>query len=327
MRAACGHHHCPVSGKNGRQQPLTMRNLAPLPVATSTNNVSRRGIVWLASYPKSGNTWFRIFLRYLLDEPDEDEDLSAMTTGISSHRDLFDTCTGLDSSNLTAEEIDGLRPRVYEQVAGNCRTQPVFLKAHDAFTYLPNGEPLLSRQATAGAIYFLRNPLDVAVSYAYHSGHDDFAKVILNMASRERALQKSTDGLDSQLRQQLLDWSGHVRSWLDQTDIPVHVLRYEDMLAKPLETFRGAVQFAGLEYDDSQIVAALDQCRFERLQEKERERGFRERLPKAKVFFREGRAGSWRDKLTDDLVTRVLSDHGEVMRRFHYLNERGELLA
>jgi len=71
----------------------------------------------------------------------------------------------------------------------------------------------------------------------------------------------------------------------------------------------------------------LDQCRFERLQEKERERGFRERLPKAKVFFREGRAGSWRDKLTDDLVTRVLSDHGEVMRRFHYLNERGELLA
>ena len=137
---------------------------------------------------------------------------------------------------------------------------------------------------------------------AYHSVHEDFAKMVRSMATRDRAIARSKEGLDLQLRQQLLDWSGHVRSWLDQTEVPVHLLRYEDMLARPLETFRGAIRFAGLDNDDSQIAAALEQCRFERLQEKERERGFRERLTRAKVFFREGRSGSWRDKLTDDLV-------------------------
>lgn len=203
----------------------------------------------------------------------------------------------------------------------------MFLKSHDAFTYLPNGEPLLSRRASAGAIYFLRNPLDVAVSYAYHSGHEDFAVMVRDMATHDRAISKSKIGLDWQLRQQLLDWSGHVRSWLDQTEVPVHLLRYEDMLASPLETFRGAIRFAGLDHDDTQIAAALEHCRFERLQEKERQRGFRERLVGAKVFFREGRSGSWRDKLTDELVARVLADHSDVMRRCGYLDEHESLLV
>lgn len=286
----------------------------------------RRGIVWLASYPKSGNTWFRIFLRKLLQEPGDEDEISG-TSGSSCNRDMFDQFSGLDSSNLTVDEIDALRPKVYEEVVRQSETLPLFLKSHDAFTYLPSGQPLLSRRATAGAIYFLRNPLDVAVSYTYHAGHEDFAKTVRSMAARDRAIAKSEIGLDLQLRQQLLDWSGHVRSWLDQIEVPVHLLRYEDMLARPLATFRGAIRFAGLEHDDSQIAAALEQCRFERLQEKERERGFRERLTGAKAFFREGRSGSWRDKLTDELVARVLADHGDVMRRCGYLDQHDSLLV
>ncbi len=302
-----------------------MLNLDFSPVAASPDS-PRRGIVWLASYPKSGNTWFRIFLRNLLHQPEDDDEIGG-TSGISSSRDMFDQYSGLDSSNLTVDEIDGLRPKVYEEVVLQNVALPLFLKSHDAFTYLPNGEPLLSRRASAGAIYFLRNPLDVAVSYTYHSGHEDFAKMVRDMATPDRAISKSKIGLDVQLRQQLLNWSGHVRSWLDQTEVPVHLLRYEDMLARPLETFRGAIRFAGLEHDDIQIAAALEQSRFDRLQEKERERGFRERLTGAKVFFREGRSGSWRDKLTDELVARVLADHGDVMRRCGYLDENDSLLV
>ncbi len=286
-----------------------------------------RGIVWLASYPKSGNTWFRIFLRNLLHEPVDEEEISGLS-GISSSRDLFDQFSGLDSSNLTADEIDGLRPRVYEEVVLQSETLPLFLKSHDTFTYLPDGQPLLSQHTSAGAIYFLRNPLDVAVSYAYHAGHDDFAKVVHFMASRDRAIARSKDGLDLQLRQRLLDWSGHARSWLGQTEVPVHLLRYEDMLARPLETFRGAVRFAGLDHDDAQIAAALEQCRFDPAPRE----GTRTRVPRASdqgesLFPRRAFGFRGADKLTDDLVARVLADHGDVMRRFGYLNENNVLLV
>src|SRR5687768_11035432 len=103
------------------------------------------GIVWLASYPKSGNTWFRIFLRSLLSEPEEDLSLDGVGFLIASCRQMFDDLSGIDSSDLTHDEIDLLRPRVYEQLAEQSPKRPLFMKTHDAWTRLPNGEPLLSR--------------------------------------------------------------------------------------------------------------------------------------------------------------------------------------
>jgi len=304
-----------------------MLNLAPSRQAASPN-VSRQGIVWLASYPKSGNTWFRIFLRNLLHQPEENDEISGLTN-ICSDRKTFDDLSGLDSSNLTPDEIDELRPRVYEEIVLQNQGQdlPTFIKAHDAFTYLPDGQPLLSRTATAGAIYFLRNPLDVAVSFAYHAGHEDFTKAIQTMGRTGQCFSDSKDELKHQLRQRLLDWSGHVRSWLEQTDVPVHVVKYEDMLSDPLQTFRGAIRFAGLDHDDSQVAAALEESRFEKLQQQERDKGFRERYPRSKVFFREGKAGAWRNKLTEEMVAKVIADHGEVMRHYKYLDQNNVVLV
>jgi hypothetical protein len=48
-------------------------------------------------------------------------------------------------------------------------------------------------------------------------------------------------------------------------------------------------------------------------------------MPLAKSFFRKGEIGSWRDVLTEEQISRIISDHGEVMRRFGYLTEAGEV--
>ncbi|KAB2870631.1 MAG: sulfotransferase domain-containing protein, partial [Bacteroidales bacterium] len=92
-----------------------------------------RKIVWLASYPKSGNTWFRVFLSNLLSESDQPADINNLyATPIASSRELFDEATGLSSAELTLDEIDILRPGVYSYAARNSK-EILFQKVHDAW--------------------------------------------------------------------------------------------------------------------------------------------------------------------------------------------------
>ena len=68
-----------------------------------------KNIIWLASYPKSGNTWFRIFLTNLLQKHTSPANINELTGGpIASSRQLFDELTGIDSSDLTFDEIEKL---------------------------------------------------------------------------------------------------------------------------------------------------------------------------------------------------------------------------
>jgi hypothetical protein len=75
---------------------------------------------------------------------------------------------------------------------------------------------------------------------------------------------------------------------VDEPDLPVHVMRYEEMKRNPFETFRGAVRFAGLPDDAVRIEKALDHSSFSNLQAQEKEKGFGEKMPLAKSFFRKG---------------------------------------
>lgn len=283
-----------------------------------------KGIVWLASYPKSGNTWFRTFLTNYLRDADAPANINELDGGpIASARIPFDEAVGYDSGEMTFEEIDRLRPEVYlhwAREAGDTK----YCKIHDAYTFLPDGRPLIPPEATACALYFVRNPLDVCVSFAHHSGHDRFDRTIVHMA-RERFSFCETDATETnQLRQKLLSWSGHVKSWIEAPGIRVKVLRYEDMKLAPEETFGEAVRFAGLPGDAGRLRKALEFSRFEELRRQEEKHGFGEKMPLAKSFFRKGEIGSWREVLTAEQAARIIADHGEVMRRFGYVNENGE---
>ncbi len=281
------------------------------------------GIVWLASYPKSGNTWFRAFLANLRGEPDEPADINQLRTGwIASARDPFDDYAGVESSDLTAGEIDRLRPDVYLRMAADAE-ETGYHKVHDAYTTLAGGRPLFPPEATRSALYFLRNPLDVAVSYAHHS-HRDVEVVIRWMGQRKHCFCAGPRRLHNQLRQRLLTWSGHVESWIEAPGIDVHVMRYEDMRLDGEATFAAAARFAGLPDAPEEIRRALAASAFEELRRQEAERGFGEKNPRAESFFRKGEVGSWREALSDEQAARIVADHRQVMARFGYLDSDGK---
>ena len=123
------------------------------------------------------------------------------------------------------------------------------------------------------------------------------------------------------MRQRLLTWSQHVLSWVDAPGLNCRVIRYEDMLHDPLSTFGLATDF--LQLPRNRLETAIRFSDFRELARQEAEKGFRERPQHTERFFRAG-GSTWRDKLTQEQVDRIVTDHGAVMRRFGYLDENGD---
>jgi aryl sulfotransferase len=282
------------------------------------------GIYWLASYPKSGNTWLRALLTNYLRDSDIPVDINELAGGWrASVRETFDDYAGIESADLTRRQIEHYRPLVCERLAADS-IEPLFLKIHDAYTYNADAQPLFSKQATAGAIYLIRNPLDVAASYAHH--RDKSVDETIRVMSRNDATLAGSEKPGPQLPQRLLSWSGHVRSWVDEPGLNLRVVRYEDMVQQPVSSFAGVVRFAKLVEESDRVHKAVEFSRFERLQSQEAAHGFAEKQPTAISFFRQGRVGSWRECLTDAQVCQLIADHGDVMRRFGYLSPSGAIL-
>lgn len=282
-----------------------------------------RRIVWLASYPKSGNTWFRVFLSNLLSESDQPADINNLyATPIASSRELFDEATGLSSAELTPEEIDILRPGVYTYAARNSK-EILFQKVHDAWLLNSTGKAMFNLDVTRAVIYFIRNPLDVAISFSNHL-NKSLEQTVEVMADNGYAFNSSQNRLHIQLRQRLLSWSNHVKSWVDESNLPVLVLRYEDMKSDPFNTFNKAIDFVGISKSEQSIRRAIQFSDFKEIQKQEAEKGFKEKPVKVKTFFRKGVAGAWRDELPENLVKQICSDHAEMMKRFGYLDETGQ---
>ena len=190
----------------------------------------------------------------------------------------------------------------------------------------------------SAVVYLVRNPLDVAVSYAHHR-QKSIDATMRWMNEPAAAEGEVAGGIHTQLPQPLTTWSGHVASWLDQEELPVHVARYEDLLADPMAGFGAIVRFAGLDRDEThpegpgrpgateRLAQAVGQAAFPRLRIQEESSGFSEKQPTAPSFFRAGVAGSWRTALAPRQVQAVVDAHGPVMARLGYLREAEAFLA
>jgi hypothetical protein len=279
--------------------------------------------VWLASYPKSGNTWFRAM--FTAWQTGREVNLNQLgtkdTSSIASSRLRIEEGLGVVSSLLTGDEVEQLRPRA-DEVADASFDSPHLCKVHDALFRGSAGEFIVSVAATRCALYVVRDPRDVALSYANHNQWD-VARVVAEMGDETHCMSGSTKNLSNQVRQRLGSWSDHVTSWIDDAPFAVHVVRYEDCIADPVNTFTSALRFAGFDADEASVAAAVDLTRFDRLAAQEADGGFHERPAATERFFRRGEAGSWRDELDPELAAVIARDHATVMSRLGYLDTIG----
>jgi len=281
------------------------------------------GIIWLASYPKSGNTWLRAFLANYLQNPDEPlpiNDLPHHILGDSTvpHYERF---SGKKADELDEHEIAQLRVKIHEWFAFS-KGRDIFVKTHNRIATSAD-TPLITPSATVGAVYVVRNPLDVVPSFAHHF-NIDVQKAVRSICEPDYYLPQT----DTHVRQYLGSWSRHAASWLDAKGMMQHMMRYEDMLQKPVKTFSSMIEFLQLPVERERIKKAIEFCSFKQLKKQEQDENFIEaRKDGSSRFFRSGKTGGWRDVLTPEQADFVIEANKDMMIRLGYLSKSGRLLG
>jgi hypothetical protein len=273
-------------------------------------------IVWLASYPKSGNTWLRAFIYNLIENPGRPGPIEALPDYFESESKPRWYIPYLDKTDLAETSFDemiALRPKVHQDIANSVPRGSVFTKTHNQFTHY-NDVPLHNMSVTAAAIYIVRNPLDVLLSTADHFGLSLDAAIDF-MGNVKTGSLSNPENVATFLG----SWSNHVESWTINPHQQFVVLRYEDMLDQPLRAFTRVAKLLGLNKDKSRIKQAISFSSFQELKKQELKSGFVERSPDSKAFFRKGQKNQWVNSLNDDQVTRMIDHHRDQMARFGYI--------
>jgi len=271
-------------------------------------------MIWLASYPKSGNTWVRALLsNYLQNDAGPTSINRLIGSSIHIDRHLFDETMGLASADMTPEEIAHNRP-IFHQELSEQSPGLNFVKTHDAFNCPRSGEPLYPKEADSAVIYLVRNPLDIVTSFSHHQ-NKTVDEMIDFMADANAKLR----GGNARFDQHLGAWSDHVTGWTRQNSLKLLTVRYEDLITDTIGTFAKIIRFSGLDYDATRLQQAVEFAKFETLQQIEQEEGFDERQPTAQSFFRSGQAGEGRKNLSDRQVAKIVESHRDLMFRFAYI--------
>ncbi|QLH40421.1 MAG: sulfotransferase domain-containing protein [Defluviicoccus sp.] len=278
------------------------------------------GILWLASFPKSGNTWLRAFLANYLADTRSPVDINTLPD--FAYGDMrvnyYAQVSGRPADVLSWDEINTLRPKVHRFLAAS-RPGAVFVKTHTALTTIKD-VPTVTPEATLGALYVVRNPFDVAISFAHHYGLtlDDGVKAL---CFRELQIEPKA----GHILQPISDWSTHVASWLRTPGLRLQLLRYEDMLASPQTTFGRVLDFLQVPRDRERLKRAIRHSSFRVLAEQERQSGFVERSRNAERFFRSGASGGFRQILTDVQIAALVEYHQPMLQELSYLDSEGRL--
>lgn len=291
--------------------------MRPDSAASSTGR--QGGTVWLASYPKSGNTWMRAILTGLSVHP-----LLFRANRLSSghqphHVGSAAAKFGIDQRWLDASDLDRLRTTLIGFDSPDT-DPPALRKTHEHHRLgqpeRPGSDPFPVHD-TRAAIFIVRDPRDVAPSFASHFG-TTIDRAIDALADERSGDQRSSP-FHGFTTQPWGSWSTHAASWLDPAvPFPVHLVRYEDLQTDPIATLSPVFADIGLACTDDQLTTAVEQARFDRLRDQEADSGFREVSRKADRFFRRGISGGWRDDLTPKQVAAIEADHLEMMIRLGY---------
>ncbi|HEX2477915.1 MAG TPA: sulfotransferase domain-containing protein [Geminicoccaceae bacterium] len=277
-----------------------------------------RQITWLASYPKSGNTWLRAIVDRLV-RPECPFDVNALgetAPAFSGLMERFIADHGIEVPISAPGEVRRYWAATQDAICSSSETE-IFLKTHNVAAKFDCGhfpDPSL----TKAVIYMLRDPRDVAISFAWHYRHPLGLAVAALCSSSAFNFKPHQIG-----RTELLtSWGEHVAGWTALKRFPLLVLRYEDLLANAEAEIRRIAGFLGKQASEKQVQDIAAATSFEQLRRQEAERGFREAV-RSGGFFRVGKAQQWRDVRNQKVFQPLLDRFSGLMGRYGYL-ERGE---
>jgi len=277
-------------------------------------------IIWLASFPKSGNTWMRYLLAQYFMPKEKAPDINNIQefTMADTRQDMFNIVAGRPWKGETFDDWVKMRGPVCRYIA-QARPGTHFVKTHCQIQRI-GAYDIIPPEVTAAAVYVMRNPFDVAPSFARHLGVD------LDTAIDKMLDPKSLNVTPTLIFDLLGRWDEHISTWLSAPGLPRHVIRYEDMQAEPEKTFTELLNFLRAPVSHGRMRRALREASFKSMRKQEAQKGFRERPEQMERFFHSGKSGGWRETLTPAQVARLNDGFRPALER-HYPEMLAEIEA
>ena len=277
-----------------------------------------KNLLWVASYPKSGNTWMRAILTSLFYSDDGIFDFKLL-----SKIDQFEKLQYFDfvkDINIEDYKKLGELPTIskyWAEAQERIESKKlIFFKTHSC-NYSHNNLNYTNQLKTRGGIYIIRDPRDVAVSYSKFIGESiDMTIDYMLGESRQIWNQNKSVGII------LSRWDYHVASWLN-LKAPIIFIRYEDLLDKTEKVLNELINFLTgelkikVDVNQKKIDNIIQSTSFNLLKQKEEKEGFRE-ASKSSAFFRKGKSMQWKNDLNENQISKIEENFNEAMKKFNY---------
>ena len=274
-------------------------------------------IIWIASYPKSGNTWVRYFLKSYFEPTDQK--LTLKTTKEDNFYSLyFPNLSLLKELNVEYMSfVNIVKNWVPMQDFVNLNGKINYFKTHNAMCTI-NNYPFTNKENTLGGIYLVRDPRDVLISYSNHLGLNH-KETLERMFDSNNGEYQTGDNYSSAITG---TWSDHYNSWKTYNSRKILIIKYEDLISDTLNTFSKIVNYLSeiteIKFDKDKIKYSIKKTSFESLSQLEKEEGFEEK-GKGKSFFRKGKIGSWKDELCKELSREIEFKFKKEMSELNYI--------
>lgn len=279
-------------------------------------------IIWLASYPKSGNTWLRSLLASYYFSKDGSFDFKLLDNidqfpSTQFFRDKKDTFSAPeDTSNLWLSE--------QEKITQDNKIR--FLKTHNALCKI-NSNSFTNEKNTLAGIYIIRDPRNIVTSLANHY-QVDVNKAFDFMKDEKKALIEKVNERYLGFVP-ILSWALHQESWIKCTKFPILTIRYEDLQLETFQTFIKVIKFINKLFNLENLInetkakKSIISCEFEKLKKLENKNGFSEAMVDKKTkkkisFFNLGRKNDYKRLLQTNLIDEMSSLYNQQIKKFNY---------
>ena len=282
-------------------------------------------IFWIASYPKSGNTWLRALLSSYYYTKDGKYDQNFIKKiGQFPEKKHFKSFE-YDKNIITGTTKYWLKAQEKINLDKNLK----FFKTHNMFGALNNSQ-FTDNKNSIGAIYIIRDPRNVITSLKNHYELDD-DKALKWMVNKENYIYEidnfEKDGYGN--FQFIGSWNMNYKSWKIQNKIPIKIIKYEDLLSETFVVFKDIIEFINkitLNKEKINIDKLKNSVRstfFDKLKNDEEKNGFPESIiskkDKKKIpFFYLGPKNDWKKILNNKLKYKINSIYEKELAELGY---------